>query len=173
MAPPRKPPEPGRTHPIYLRFPTDVFERIDAKAKANGIPINRVVINEVAAHPYLERQAHLSEVVRDMETILARYGSRFTTTELSESILQAVDEILAAPTPAERDAPIDKLRIFRGAMLRSKRDAAKMEREELLARIALLERQLAEIEALPDSDIANEIPGRRRMIEDLKRAAAA
>ena len=108
-----------------------------------------------------------------METILARYGSRFTNTELSESILQAVDEILAAATPAEREAPIDKLRIFRGAMLRSKRDAAKLEREELVARIGLLERQLAEIEALPDSAIAkDEIPGRRRMIEDLKRAAA-
>ena len=89
MAPPRKPPEPGRTHPIHLRFPTDVFERIDAKAKANGIPINRVVINEVAAHPYLERQAHLSEVVRDMErSSRALRLARFTTTELSESILR-------------------------------------------------------------------------------------
>jgi hypothetical protein len=173
LAPPRKPPEPGQTHPIHLRFPPDVFERITAKAKASGIPINRVVINEVAQHPYLEQQAKLGELIGHMENTLARYGSRFTNTELSESILQAVDEILAAQTPGDREAPIDKLRIFRGAILKIEREAAQAEREQQAARIALLEGQLAAIEALPDSSIAkDEIPGRRRMIEQLKQAAA-
>ena len=170
MAPPRKPPEPGKTHPIHLRFPTDVFERIDAKAKANGIPINRVVINEVAQYPYLDRQAHLAEVVADMETILARYGSRITRTDLSERLLQAVDEILAAQTPAELEAPIDKLRIFRGAILKGEREAAKAEREQLAARIALLQRQIAAVETLPDSAIAKDgLPHRRRDLERLER----
>jgi hypothetical protein len=173
VAQPKKPAEAGRSHPVHLRFPTDVFERLTAKAKAFGIPINRVVINEAAQYPTLERVAHLGESVRHMDNLLARYGSRFIQTELSEQLLAAVDEIIAAQTSAERDAPIDKLRIFRSAMLRDKREATKLEREELVARIALLERQLAAIEALPESSLdRDEIPGRRRIIADLKRAVA-
>ena len=84
--------------------------------------------------------------------------------------MQAVDEILAAQTPSDLDAPIGKLRLVRGAMLDLKSETAKAEREELAARIALLERQLAAIEALPDIDIAkDEIPGRRSRLEGLKR----
>jgi hypothetical protein len=49
VAPPRKPSEPGRTHPIHLRLPTPVFERIDAKAKAHLLPMNRTIVDELVA----------------------------------------------------------------------------------------------------------------------------
>src|SRR5271166_2442340 len=94
----RKPPEPGRINRVYMRLPTDVFERIEARAKGEGRPFHRIIVDELALFPHLFRQARLSELVRDMETVLARYGSRITVTEVNEALLHAVDEALAART---------------------------------------------------------------------------
>ena len=59
-------------------------------------------------------------------------------------------------------------------MVKHNREAAKMDREQLAAHIALLERQIGAIEALPDGNIRrDEIPGRRREVERLRRAAAS
>ena len=65
-------------------MPTDVVERIEAKAKGEGRPFNRILVDELALFPHLDRQARLGELVRDMESVLARYGSRITMTELNE-----------------------------------------------------------------------------------------
>ena len=81
MAPRRKPPEPGRTNRVNLRLPTDVFERIEAKAKVSRRPFHRIIVDELTLFPHLDRQARFGKLVRDMETLLARYGSRLTLTE--------------------------------------------------------------------------------------------
>ena len=87
MPPHRKPPEPGRTGRVYLRLPSDVLERIETKAKRERRPFNRILITELALFPHLDRQARLGELVKDMEAVLARYGSRIIVTELNEALL--------------------------------------------------------------------------------------
>jgi hypothetical protein len=52
-------------------LPTDVFERVEAKAKETGWPLNRVIINELAAFPGLEKQAKLGELIRDQRAGVA------------------------------------------------------------------------------------------------------
>jgi hypothetical protein len=108
-----------------LRLPTDVFERVEAKAKETGWPLNRVIINELAAFPGLEKQAKLGELIRDMEVILAQYGSRITLAELSEPLLRAVDDVLAAKGDGERQARLDKLRVLRTVTLKHERTSKK------------------------------------------------
>jgi hypothetical protein len=116
---------------MYLRLPTDVVERIEAKAKSEGRPFNRILVEELALFPHLDREARLGELVRDMESVLARYGSRITATELNEALLHAVDEALAAETDAEPQPPLERLRVIRRAMLESERRVAKLEHEQL------------------------------------------
>ena len=129
MPPHRKPLEPGRTNRVYLRLPSDVLERIEAKAKREGRPFNRILVNELALFPHLDLQARLGELVRDMEAVLARYGSRITVTELNEALLRAVDEALAARTDGEVQQQLDRLRVIRCTMLESERRATMHEGE--------------------------------------------
>ncbi|MCA1390767.1 hypothetical protein I6F20_17005 [Bradyrhizobium sp. IC3123] len=98
------------------------MKRIDVKTKETGWPINRVVINELAAFPNLEEQAKLGSLIRDMEVILARYGSRITLADLGEPLLRAVDELLAAKTDGELQARLDKLRVLRAAMVKTAKE---------------------------------------------------
>ena len=101
LAPPRKPPEPGHRRQIFVRLPEDIAARIDAKAAAQGVPLTRVIINELAHYPFLEMQRGFDKSLNDMKTTLAQYGARLTVTSLSDSILQAVDEIITArPQPS-------------------------------------------------------------------------
>ena len=120
MPPPRKPSEPGRTKRVYLRLPTEVCMRIEAKAKREGRPFNRILINELALFPHLDRQARLGELVRDMETVLARYESRITVTEFGEDLLHAVDEALAARTDGQLQQQLDRLRVIRRGYARQR-----------------------------------------------------
>jgi hypothetical protein len=136
MAPRRKPPELGRPNRVYMRLPTDVFERIEAKAKNEGRPFHRIVVNELTLFPHLDRQARLGELVRDMETVLARYGSRITVTELNEALLQAVDEALAARTDDQLQAQLDRLRVIRRTMLEGEQRTTTHEGEQLAGRSA-------------------------------------
>ena len=129
MPPHRKPLKPGRTTRVYLRLPSDVLERIEAKAKREGRPFNRVLINELALFPHLDRQARLGGLVGDMEAVLARYGSRITVTELNEARLHAVDEALAAADDGELQQQLDRLRVIRCTMLVSERRATTHEGE--------------------------------------------
>jgi hypothetical protein len=135
---------------VHLRLPTDVFERIEAKAKGEGRPFHGILVSELALFPHLDRQARLGELVREMETVLARYGSRITESELNEALLHAVDEALAAQTDAQLQPQLDRLRVIRRTMLESKRRVATLEREQLTGHIDLLERQIREIKALPE-----------------------
>jgi hypothetical protein len=124
MAPPRrKRKAPGEGHSVYLRLPTDVFERIEKKAKEEGRPFNRIIINELAAIPNLEQQRKFATLVGEMEVILARYGSRITLADLGEPVLRAVDEVLEAKTDAERTRRLDKLRVLRAAMVKHEQQA--------------------------------------------------
>ena len=66
LAPRRKPPEQGRTNRVYLRLPTDVFERIEAKAKGVGRPLHRVIVEELSLFPHLDQEARFGELVRDI-----------------------------------------------------------------------------------------------------------
>ncbi len=147
MAPRRKPPEPGRTNRVNLRLPADVFERIEAKAKVSGRPFHRIVVDELSLFPHLDRQARFGKLVRDMETLLARYGSRLTVTESNEVLLRAVDKTLAAPTDGQLQQQLDRLRVIRRTMLEGERPATTHEDEQLVGRI---ERQVREMKALPE-----------------------
>ena len=131
----RKPPEPGRTNRVYMRLPTDIFERIEARAKGEGRPFHRVIVDELALFPHLDRQARFGELVRDMETVLARYGSRITVTEVNEALLLAVDEALAARDD-QLQAQLDRLRVIRRTMLEGERRTTTHEGEQLAGRSA-------------------------------------
>ena len=124
MAPRRKPPEPGGTNRVSLRLPTDVFERIEAKAKGEGRPFHRIIVNELTLFPHLDRQTRLGELVRDMESVLARYASRIAVTDLNGALLHAVDGALAARTDGQLRPQLDLLRVIRSTMLESERRAA-------------------------------------------------
>jgi hypothetical protein len=116
---------------MYLRLPTDVVERIEAKAKGEGRPFNRILVSELALFPHLDRQARLGELVRDMESVLARYGSRIILTELNEALLHAVDQTLAAETDDELQPRLERLRVIRRTMLENERRVATLEHEQL------------------------------------------
>ena len=150
MAPRRKPAEQGRTNRVHLRLPTDVFERIEEKAKGERRPFHRILVDELSLFPYLNLQARLGELVRDIETVLARYGSRLTVTEFDEALRDAVDKALAARTDGRLQQQLDRLRVIRRAMLESERRTTTHEDEQLVGRVGLLERQVREMEALPD-----------------------
>jgi hypothetical protein len=145
MAPRRRPPEPGRTNRVHLRLPTDVFLRIEAKAKGQGRPFHRIIVEELSLFPHLDQQARLGELVREMETVLARYGSRLTVTEFNEALIHAVDEALAARTDGQLQQPLDRLRTIRRTMLESEQRAITHEDEQLVGRIGLLERQVRRV----------------------------
>jgi len=121
MAPRRKLPKPGGTNRVHLRLPTDVFERIEAKAKGLSRPFHRIIVEELSLFPHLDRQARFGELVRDMETVLARYGSRLTVTEFNETLLHAVDDTLAATTDGQLQQQLDRLRVIRRTMLERER----------------------------------------------------
>ena len=174
MAPPRKrnPPEPGHRRQVYIRLPDDISDRIDAKAKAENRPINRVIINELASWPHFAGQAALGDQIRDMSTILARHGARLSAVELGEDLLRAVDETVTARTDSQLRAAVDKQRVIRAAMLESERRAARMERDQLAGQIKMLERQIAAIAALPDSALDRDrLPGLQDELARLQQAA--
>jgi hypothetical protein len=116
MAPPRKkhPAPQGREYKI--RLPEDVAQRIEAKAKVEGRPQNRIIINELASVPDLEETRKLATLVGHMEVVIARYAAQITSHELSDRLLSAVDVVLNAQGGA-LTAAIEKLRVVRAEML--------------------------------------------------------
>src|SRR5262245_45897534 len=100
-----------------LRLPPDVSERIVAKAVDKGWPQNRVIINELADIPDLERYRDLAYLVQDMKNALARYGARVDALDLSDQLLAAVDRVLKAEGGAVQ-AALDGLRVVREKMKR-------------------------------------------------------
>jgi hypothetical protein len=102
------------------------------------------VVDELSLFPHLDREARFGELVRDMEAVLARYGSRLTVTEFNEALLEAVDEALAARTDDQLQEQLDRLRALRRTMLESERQTTTHEDERLVGRIRLPERQVRE-----------------------------
>ena len=125
MAPPRKKRRaPGEWHPVHVRLPTDVFERIDAKAKDEGRPFNRVIINELAAFPNLDRQAKLEQLIRDMEVIVARYDARTFIADLTDELLRTLREMVKADDANNVGAlrkGVAKVRVMLAAMEKHER----------------------------------------------------
>jgi hypothetical protein len=130
MAPPRKKkPTPGQGREYKIRLPEDVAQRIEAKAKDEQRPQNRIIINELASVPGLERTRLLAELVSHMEVVLARYAAQITSHDPSDRLLSAVDAVLNAQGGA-LTAAVEKLRVVRAEMLahdqpRPKRTPAK------------------------------------------------
>jgi hypothetical protein len=108
-------PPPGRE--LKMRLPEDIAQRIEARAKAQGRPMNRVVINELASIPHLEQIGKLEELVSDLGIVFAKYSGRMRTQELTDALLQAVNDVLASEGAA-REAAIDRLRAARGQMMK-------------------------------------------------------
>jgi hypothetical protein len=130
MAPPRKKqPAPGQGREYKIRLPEDVAQRIEAKAKVEGRPQNRIIINELASVPDLEETHKLATLVGHMEVVIARYAAQITSHELSDRLLSAVDAVLNAQGGA-LTASVERLRVVRANMLahdqtRPKRTPAK------------------------------------------------
>jgi len=118
MAPPRKKqPTPGQGREYKIRLPEDVAQRIEAKAKVEGRPQNRIIINELASIPTLEETAKLAALVYHMEVIVARYAAQQTSHDLSKRLLSAVDAVLNAQGGA-LTAAVENLRVVHADMLR-------------------------------------------------------
>jgi hypothetical protein len=118
MAPRRKKTASAQAREFKLRLPEDLSERIIAKAKEKGWPQNRVIINELADIPDLERYRNLANLVEEMRNVLARYGARIVMHDLSGELLTALDAALAAQGTAQQ-AALDKCRVLRTAMLKT------------------------------------------------------
>jgi hypothetical protein len=88
---------------------------IDAKARENGWPLNRAIINLLASIPTLEAVEELANQVEDMKITLARHGAAIVWHDLSGELLAAVDALLAAEGGEERAAK-ERLRVVRTAM---------------------------------------------------------
>ncbi|MBX9682946.1 MAG: hypothetical protein K2X41_04075 [Hyphomicrobium sp.] len=125
MAPRRKKlsgqflPTPGRE--FKLRIPEDIAARIEKRAKDEIKPMNRIVINELASIPHLEKLRDLGDAIEDMKIVLARHSARLTLADLGEPLLQAVDAVLAASNDSELQTRLDKLRVLRADMLKKER----------------------------------------------------
>ncbi len=110
-----------RTREFKLRLPPDISERIERKAHAEGRPQNRVIINELASIPHLERQRELGDVVEDMKALLARQGARMILADLSDELLRSIKDASKANRTGnipELQAHMDKVAVILEAMER-------------------------------------------------------
>ena len=115
------------TIPAYKRgrefktiLPPDVSERIERRAREEGKPQSRIIVDDLSRIPFLESQAQFGKLVKAMETVLARYGSRIVTVDLETQLLRAIDRLLEAK-PGEVQARLDGLRVLRAAMANRER----------------------------------------------------
>jgi hypothetical protein len=115
----RRPQTAPRVREYKLRLPEDVADRIEAKAKAEGRPQNRVIINELAAYPNLEKIGELRDHVQRLEELLLQYSTRITWQDLNDELVRGVDTVLKTQGTAQQVA-IDKLRAVRNAMQKQK-----------------------------------------------------
>src|SRR5262249_272783 len=116
MAPPRRKSSPPQGREYKIRLPEDIAQRIEAKAKGEQRPQNRIIINELARFPDLEKTDRLAELIRDMEVVVARYPAQITSHDRTDALLKAVDAVLATQGGA-LPAAIERLRVVRTGML--------------------------------------------------------
>ena len=114
MAPPRKKKRtiPGEGRRFHFRLPDDVADRLEQKAKDETKSINRIVINELADYPNLQRFQDFAHQLEDLKILVARYSARIEQIDINEAMLRAVDDVLNAQ-PGELQARIDGLRVVR------------------------------------------------------------
>lgn len=84
----------GREFKVIL--PPDVSERIERQARDEGKPQSRIIIGDLSRIPYLEAQAQLGTLVRDMELLLLRQEARTTTAELTDDLLRTLRDMVKA-----------------------------------------------------------------------------
>jgi hypothetical protein len=121
VAPPRKKRKvPGEGRRFHFRLPDDVADRLEKKAKDENRSINRIVINELAEHPDLERYRDFAHQLEDLKILVARYGARIIGIEQNDAVLHAIDEVLAAKSGGELQSRLDQLRVLRANMLKEK-----------------------------------------------------
>jgi hypothetical protein len=113
-----------RGREFKLRLPPDVSELIEQRAKATGLPQNRVIINGLASLDYLEKLREFGEVLEDLKMWNARQSARIVWLDLSDDLLNAVDAVLKSQGGA-REAAIDQLEVIRTAMLKQERESKK------------------------------------------------
>jgi hypothetical protein len=94
------------------------MQLVEARAKKEGWPLNRAVINLLASIPHLEKARAQEEVLQEMQIVLSKYGARVTLADLGEPILRAVDEVLNAQTDGELRSRLDRLRVLRREMVK-------------------------------------------------------
>ena len=136
MAPPRRKREKANERRFFkIALPEDIAARIEAKAKVEGRPQNRIIINELAAVPRLEQYedyeellVHHDNALERMEVTLAQYSGRIEWLDLSEKLVNAVDEVLITQGGAQQ-ATIDRLRVIRTGMLAHERATKREGRE--------------------------------------------
>ena len=104
-----------------LRLPPDLSRWVAQRAADSGHPQNRVIIDGLASLDYLEKLRDIGELYEDMKVWNARQSARVSWLDLSHELLDAVDTVLKAEGLA-REAAIDKLRVVRSVMLKSKFD---------------------------------------------------
>ena len=114
----------ARVREYKLRLPEDIANRIEAKAKDEARPQNRIIINELAAYPNLEKIGELRQHVADLEALLLKYSVRLTWQELSDELISTVDAVLKTQGCAQQ-VVIDKLRAVRNAMQKQKTGGSK------------------------------------------------
>ena len=120
----------GREFKVIL--PPELSSRIEARAREQGKPQSRVIIEDLSRIPHLEAQTQLHKLVQTMDLVLTHHSSRLVMAELSEQLFRAVDHVLAAQTAANHLdllARLDGLRLLRMTMLR--REKAASERPNL------------------------------------------
>lgn len=125
MAPPRKKKRtiPGEGRRFHFRLPDDVADRLEQKAKDETRSITRIVINELADYPNLERYRDFANQLEDLKILIARYSARIVVADLNDAVLHAVDEVLAAKSDGELQSRLDQLRVLRANKLKgSKKD---------------------------------------------------
>jgi CBS domain-containing protein len=112
---PRKRRAASQHRQFKIRLPGDITARIEAKAQAEGRPQNRVIINELAAFPALEKQRKLAELVDEFELLTLRHEARLGKVELQEDLFGALHEVLQADDAnnvGEVRAGLSKVRVI-------------------------------------------------------------
>jgi hypothetical protein len=119
---PRVPRPSEQAQYMRLRLPPDIMLDVEKEAHDTRMPLTRVVINRLGRVRPSDEQTSMASMIHHMETLLTKYGTRINSLILSENLLRAVDDALAAK-PAQLEAKLDELRIARRAMRELERTA--------------------------------------------------
>lgn len=114
-------PAPGRE--FKLRVPEDIAARIEKKAKAKLRPMNRILIDELAEFPDLEKYRDFGQHLEDMKIVLARYSARIIVADLTDELIRTLREIVKAD-----DA--DNVGVLRARVAKVRTILAAMEKTE-------------------------------------------